>query len=339
MAIKTLSKWLTGLLILAALAVGLLLVGWRLPVTLPEVQTEQSDQWTYIVSEGASAIAVANDLAEQGVIEHAVLLRSYLRLTGQSRSLKAGEYAIEPDMNVMQLAERLVSGKAIQARFTIVEGWNIRELLSAIKAEPSLEYTLPKQDPQGALMAALGYPEQHPEGRFFAETYHYAKGTSDVAFLRRAYQMTERVLAEEWQNRSADTRLETPYEALIMASIIEKETAAPEERPLISGVFNNRLKKGMRLQTDPTVIYGIGASYDGDIRFRDLRTDTPYNTYTRAGLPPTPIAMPGREAIHAALHPAPTEALYFVSRNDGTHIFSATLKDHEAAVDRYQRNR
>ncbi|EDY86431.1 conserved hypothetical protein [gamma proteobacterium HTCC5015] len=291
------------------------------------------------MSEGASAIAVANDLAEQGVIEHAVLLRSYLRLTGQSRSLKAGEYAIEPDMNVMQLAERLVSGKAIQARFTIVEGWNIRELLSAIKAEPSLEHTLPKQDPQGALMAALGCPEQHPEGRFFAETYHYAKGTSDVAFLRRAYQMTERVLAEEWQNRSADTRLETPYEALIMASIIEKETAAPEERPLISGVFNNRLKKGMRLQTDPTVIYGIGASYDGDIRFRDLRTDTPYNTYTRAGLPPTPIAMPGREAIHAALHPAPTEALYFVSRNDGTHIFSATLKDHEAAVDRYQRNR
>ncbi|MGM0564618.1 MAG: endolytic transglycosylase MltG [Pseudomonadota bacterium] len=318
------------------LAIFLFVLALRQPVSLPE-DAVTDGRMIYTVPQGASAIRVARNLEERGIILHRFLFRGLLVATGQSRGIKAGDYAIEEGMNTIDLAERLLDGKAVQVPFTIVEGWNIRELLVAVRNHTHIEQTLPKRDPEGALMAALGHPEQHPEGRFFADTYHFTRGTRDVDLLRRAYRMTERVLAEEWAGRSEEAEVETPYEALILASIIEKETAVAAERPLIAGVFTNRLRRGMRLQTDPTVIYGIGASFDGDIRYRDLRTDTPYNTYTRAGLPPTPIAMPGRAAIHAALHPAPTEALYFVSRNDGTHIFSATLKDHEAAVDRYQR--
>ena len=187
-------------------------------------------------------------------------------------------------------------------------------------------------------MALLGYPEQHPEGLFFPDTYRFPKGTSDVDFLKRAYQVMQKHLEREWSERDPELPLKSSYEALILASIIEKETGAGFERPLIAGVFIERLKRNMRLQTDPTIIYGLGEQYDGDIRFRDLRKDTPYNTYLHAGLTPTPIAMPGLLAIRAALHPTPTDALYFVSKGDGTHQFSATLEQHNAAVARYQLN-
>ena len=188
-------------------------------------------------------------------------------------------------------------------------------------------------------MTLIGYPEQHPEGMFFPDTYRFPKGTSDVDFLRRAYQVMQKHLTREWDQRDSGLPLKSSYEALILASIIEKETGAGFERPLISGVFIQRLKKYMRLQTDPTIIYGLGEAFDGDIRFRDLKKDTPYNTYLHAGLTPTPIALPGLEAIRAALHPAKTDALYFVSKGDGTHHFSATLEEHNAAVNRYQLNR
>jgi UPF0755 protein len=212
-------------------------------------------------------------------------------------------------------------------------------MLAEIRKNEYLSQTLPQENAGEALMNAIGEPDLHPEGAFLPETYYFSKGTTDVAFLKRARQSLKQALAEAWESRADDIQVKSPYEALILASIVEKETAAVHERPLISGVFTNRLRIGMKLQTDPTVIYGIGPFYDGDIRFRDLRTDTPYNTYTRYGLPPTPIAMAGKEAIHAALHPEKTKALFFVSRNDGTHIFSETLKAHEAAVDKYQRGK
>jgi UPF0755 protein len=208
-------------------------------------------------------------------------------------------------------------------------------MLAAIADDPIIEHTLEGKTNE-EIMNLLGYPEQHPEGLFFPDTYRFPKGTSDVDFLRRAYQVMQKHLTREWNQRASGLPLDSSYDALILASIIEKETGAGFERPLISGVFIQRMKKNMRLQTDPTIIYGLGEKFDGNIRFRDLKKDTPYNTYLHAGLTPTPIALPGLGAIRAALHPAKTQALYFVSKGDGTHHFSATLEEHNAAVKRYQ---
>ena len=208
-------------------------------------------------------------------------------------------------------------------------------MFAALAEDPIIEHTLEgKTDEE--IMIRLGYPDQHPEGMFFPDTYRFPKGTSDVDFLRRAYQVMQKHLNREWDRRDNGLPLKSSYEALILASIIEKETGAAFERPLIGGVFIERLKRNMRLQTDPTIIYGMGENFDGNIRFRDLKKDTPYNTYLRAGLTPTPIALPGLDAIRAALHPAETEALYFVSKGDGTHRFSKTLQEHNNAVNRYQ---
>ena len=212
------------------------------------------------------------------------------------------------------------------------------ELRAALAAADPLEHQTGDMD-DAALMAALGHPGQHPEGRFLPETYAYQRGDSDLAILRRAHAAMAQALDEAWQGRADDVPLATPDEALVLASIVEKETGQAHERPQIAGVFARRLRKGMLLQTDPTVIYGLGSGYDGNIRKRDLTTDTPYNTYTRVGLPPTPIAMPGRAALQAAVNPAPGDALFFVSRNDGSHVFSATYAEHNRAVDCYQRRR
>jgi UPF0755 protein len=208
-------------------------------------------------------------------------------------------------------------------------------MLAAITEDPVIEHTLEGKSDQ-EIMTLIGHPELHPEGLFFPDTYRFPKGTSDVDFLQRAFQVMQNHLTREWNQRDTELPLRSSYEALILASIIEKETGAGFERPLIGGVFIQRLKKNMRLQTDPTIIYGLGKEFDGNIRFRDLKHDTPYNTYLHAGLTPTPIALPGLEAIRAALHPAATDALYFVSKGDGTHHFSATLEEHNAAVKRYQ---
>jgi UPF0755 protein len=233
--------------------------------------------------------------------------------------------------------ERLVSGKTIQYPVTLVEGWTFRQAVDHIAEDPRYGDLLGKSDAD--LMAALGRGGEHPEGRFFPDTYAFPRAATGLDVLRRALERMDQVLAEEWAARAPDLPIDSPYEALILASIVEKETGLAEERPAIAGVFTRRLQKGMRLQTDPTVIYGMGERFDGDIRRADLREATPYNTYVITGLPPTPIALPGRAAIHAALNPEPGEALYFVARGDGGHVFSATLEEHNAAVRKYQLSR
>jgi UPF0755 protein len=258
------------------------------------------------------------------------------RVEGSASAIKAGEYRIEPGLAPRDLLALWVSGKTVLHELRLIEGWRFADAVKRVRATATLSQTLTADLDEAGLMAALGRPGQPAEGRLFPDTYRYTRGMSDVAFLRNALAAQDAVLAEEWAARVPGLPYDSAEQALTMASIVEKETGVATERAAIAGVFVRRLKLGMRLQTDPTVIYGLGAAYDGDIRKRDLVTDTPYNTYTRDGLPPTPICLPGREAIRAALHPADGDALYFVARGDGTHQFSATLDEHNAAVRRYQ---
>jgi UPF0755 protein len=251
--------------------------------------------------------------------------------------LKTGEYELPTGATMPDILALFVSGKSRQYSITFPEGRNFKEMLREIEKNPNLEHTLGDISNE-ALMAKIGATEKHPEGLFFPDTYFFEKRTPDVALLKRAYGKMQTVLQQEWFNKAEHLPFNSPYQALIMASIVEKETAAKAERTLISGVFNRRLNQGMMLQTDPTVIYGMGDRYQGNIRAQDLHTETPYNTYKIKGLPPTPIAMPGREAIYAALHPDQSKnSLYFVSRGDGTHVFSATLSEHNQAVNKFQR--
>ena len=233
----------------------------------------------------------------------------------------------------------MVAGNVVQHNVTLIEGHTFRQILEIIQQNPVITKQLENLSDE-EIMKKLGHEGEHPEGRFYPDTYYISRGVTDIELLNRAYDSMQQILEEEWQQRDEGLPFKSPYEALILASIVEKESAVAKERPLIAGLFINRLRKKMRLQTDPTVIYGI-KNYDGNIRFRDLRKDTPYNTYTRKGLPPTPIALPGREAIHATLHPDKTKYLYFVAYGDGSgsHVFSTNLKDHEKAVDRYQRKK
>ena len=289
----------------------------------------------YTVKRGTTLKTFVRKLHQDNVVpdQYSMLLLAYLR--GQHRSLKAGEYRFDPGVSQKQILDQVVAGRAVQYALLIPEGWNFHDLMNAINSAEKLEHTLKGIAPE-TIMARLGKEGTHYEGRFYPDTYYYAAGSSDLQLLKLAYERMEANLASEWQHRREGLPYETPYEALIMASIVEKETGVAAERPLIAGVFVNRLRRGMRLQTDPTVIYGIGQKFDGNLRRNDLRRDTPYNTYTRKGLPPTPIAMPGGDAIHAALHPADTKHLYFVSRGDGSHYFSETLEEHNQAVTRYQ---
>lgn len=291
-----------------------------------------------VVEPGSTLKSVAGRLEQQQVLRkpvYMVMLARYLRLDAR---IKAGEFQFRPGITPEQMLHQLADGKVIQHTITLIEGETFAQMMQRVSADPVLVHRLENTD-AATVMTAIGYPDLHPEGRFLPETYHFPRGTSDIDYLRRAFREMETFLQESWQERDEDLPLKTSYDALILASIVEKETGVVEERPTIAGVFVRRLRKGMRLQTDPTVIYGMGDSYDGDIRFRDLRQDTPYNTYTRYGLPPTPIAMPGKDAILAALHPASGDALYFVARGDGSHQFSSTLEQHNRAVDRYQRKR
>jgi len=252
--------------------------------------------------------------------------------------LKTGEYELVPGLTLPEILALFVQGKTRQYAITFPEGWNFKEILQQVENNPNLEHTLHDVDNE-ALMSQLGADIKHPEGVFFPDTYFFEKHTSDVALLKRAYDKMQLVLKQEWQHKVEILPFKTPYEALILASIVEKETGVVAERPLIAGVFIRRLQTGMMLQTDPTVIYGMGENYQGNIGYKDLKTATPYNTYVIRGLPPTPIAMPGRDAIYAVLHPDNSNTLYFVARGDGTHEFSATLKDHNLAVDSFQRKK
>jgi UPF0755 protein len=254
------------------------------------------------------------------------------------KKLKTGEYELATGLTVPEILALFVQGKTKQYAITFPEGWNFKELTQALDNNPNLEHTLSPVDID-TLMSRLGASIHHPEGVFFPDTYFFEKHTTDVALLKRAYDKMQSVLNQEWQNKADNLPFKTPYEALILASIVEKETGVVAERPLIAGVFIRRLQDGMLLQTDPTVIYGMGENYQGNISTNDLTAATPYNTYIIKGLPPTPIAMPGRDAIVAALHPDSGNALYFVARGDGTHEFSATLKDHNLAVNNFQRKK
>ncbi len=291
-----------------------------------------------IVKPGSTLKSVAAQLEQQQVLRkpvYLVMLARYLRLDAR---IKAGEFQLQAGITPEQLLYQLADGKVVQHTITLIEGETFVQMMQRVSTDQVLERRLGNTDAE-TVMTAIGYPDLHPEGRFLPDTYHFPRGTTDIDYLRRAFIEMEAFLRESWAERDDDLPLKAPYDALILASIVEKETAVAEERPLIAGVFVRRLRKGMRLQTDPTVIYGMGDSYKGDIRYRDLRRDTPYNTYTRYGLPPTPIAMPGKDAILAVLHPAPGDTLYFVARGDGSHKFSSTLKQHNRAVDRYQRKR
>lgn len=294
------------------------------------------------VERGWSAKRVADELEQQGVIEKRYWFDLYSRLSKKAGGIKSGEFNLIGPMTVPELFDTLVKGQTVQYSLAMIEGSNWKQAIQRVADSEDLVQTLDeetRQSPQ-KLMESLGLGDLHPEGLFFSDTYAFPKGTTDVEYLKRAHAMLNKVLEEEWANREENLPLESPYEALILASIVEKETAVASERPLIAGVFLSRLIKRMRLQTDPTVIYGMGDSYDGNIRRSDLTTDTPYNTYTRAGLPPTPISLVGREAINAVLHPEETKALYFVARGtDGTHQFSETLEQHNAAVRKYQLKR
>ncbi|MFZ3125328.1 MAG: endolytic transglycosylase MltG, partial [Acidovorax sp.] len=264
------------------------------------------------------------------------LLYAWFRFSGQDRAIKAGNYEIPPGTTPIGLLQKLARGEEALRAFTLVEGWNWRQVRQALAREEQLQHDAATLTDE-ALMAQLGRPGVHPEGRFFPDTYAYAKGSSDIALLRRALHAMDRHLVAAWAQRAADTPLKSADEALILASIVEKETGKASDRGRIASVFTNRLRAGMLLQTDPTVIYGLGEKFDGNLRRRDLQTDQPWNTYTRAGLPPTPIAMPGKASLLAAVQPDPTGALYFVAKGDGTSHFSASLQEHNRAVNRYQR--
>lgn len=339
MARKARRRTLAGALVLliASAGAGVLAVDFFRFLHSP-LREGPSESVTFTVERGMPVARIARKLGERGLIDRPLYLRLAARFTGDARRIQSGEYAIDTGTTPYRLLAKFARGEVKTYKITLIEGWTFDQMMVAIHEHSALEHTLKDLAPE-AIMARLGHPDQHPEGRFFPDTYQFRRGTTDLKLLERAYERMQTVLTEEWAGRSEDLPLDTPYEALTLASIVERETAVAEERARIAGVFLERLERGMRLQTDPTVIYGLGDDFDGDLRWRDLRTDTPYNTYTRAGLPPTPIAMPARASIHASLHPERRGELYFVSRGDGTHVFSKTYEAHKQAVAKYQLGR
>ena len=329
------------LLLLGVLVLGvsaLLLAGrvyleiWsRQPLSLQAVEEIS-------VPPGSSLYQLSHQLEQSGMIDSARLFRLYGRFHTGKGQIKAGDYALVPGMTAADLYQKLDRGDVLQYSVTLVDGQTFASFRETLRKTPKVVFTLDKQD-IGDLLKSWGSEQSHPEGQFFPDTYTYQNGDTDASILQRAFQRMQQQLGSAWETRSENLPYRTPYEALIMASIVEKETGVPEERGQIAGVFVNRLRLNMRLQTDPTVIYGMGERYNGNIRKDDLNEFTPYNTYRIDGLPPTPIANPGKAAIDAALHPAPTDALYFVAKGDGSHQFSVTLEDHEAAVRQYQHKR
>jgi len=333
---RILSRLLAILLLLLLLAGGIAFSVYQrfqnTPLSLP------ASEMIYEIPSGTSLRQLAHDLHDRDIIEYPRLFILLGRELDVARRLQAGEYRLAAGMTPRTLLQLLADGKVIQHAITLVEGLTFRETLTRIQTHSFIEVTL-QEVADAEIMNRLGHPGAHPEGRFLPDTYHFTRGTTDLAILRRAYEAMSKYLESAWPDRDADLPLQTPEEALILASIVEKETGLVEERPAIAGVFIRRLQRGMRLQTDPTVIYGLGEHFDGNLRRRDLEKDTPYNTYLHAGLPPTPIAMPGAAAIAAVLHPAAGDSLYFVARGDGSHYFSDTLEEHNLAVDKYQRKK
>lgn len=287
---------------------------------------------------GGSLRALLSSLEEAGQLHDAELVRLVARYRGDDQRIQAGEFLLPQGSSADDLLRLLTEGRPIQYSFTVIEGLTFRQMLADLQQHEAIVVQLGEAS-DAEVMRAIGAEREHPEGMFLPDTYHFPRGQTDTAFLRRAHRALLALLEQEWPQRDPEVAVTTPYEAVILASIVEKETGLAEERPTIAGVFDRRLKRRMRLETDPTVIYGMGAAFDGNIRRRDLERDTPYNTYTRRGLTPTPIALASAEAIRAALHPEPGDVLYFVARGDGSHQFSATYEEHLAAVRRYQLRR
>jgi UPF0755 protein len=323
---------LLTMFVLAALAIGAF--GWfaSAPLKLPAATVDFS------IGAGSSLRSAARQIVQAGVplSERAFVLLA--RVSGKETGIKAGSYEIAQGVTPWTLLRKITQGEVQLTEIVFIEGWSFAQMRAALDSNPSVRHdTRGLSDPD--IMARLGAPGVAAEGMFFPDTYLFARGESDLAILARAHRMLERQLQTAWAARDGESPVTTPEQALVLASIVEKETGDAKERPLIAGVFANRLKRGMRLQTDPTVIYGLGTSFDGNLRRRDLEADTPFNTYTRDGLPPHPIAMPGKAALLAAVNPAKTDALYFVSRGDGTHQFSRSLEEHNRAVAKFQRGR
>ena len=295
----------------------------------------QNESLDYSIKSGSSLSSVIYDLANKDIIQQPRYLLWYARINGLSNKMKTGDYRLTSNHTAQEFLDDIFSGKVVQFSLTVIEGWSFNQLLEAINNHPQIKHTVADKSKE-EIMLKLELAGTHYEGQFLPDTYNFPKDLTDIEFLKRAHISLKSVLKEEWDNRAVGLPYENSYEALTMASIVEKETGQASERSQIAGVFIRRLEKRMRLQTDPTVIYGMGDIYKGNIRKKDLQRDTPYNTYRRRGLPPTPIALPGRDAIHAALHPAEGNALYFVARGDGSHQFSATLKEHNNAVIKYQ---
>ena len=319
----------TLLLLVLLLVIGGVYYGFS-SVTLPK------QPFDFSLNQGSSLNAVSKQFEQEGLIGNARLFSVFARVLGKAGKIQAGIYQLDHPVSRMELLQTITQGNASRNQVTIIEGWNFRQLRAALDASANIRH-----DTEGLsdseIMQRIGAAEANPEGLFFPDTYYVAAGSSDIDLLKLAYRTMQRRLEQAWLSRSSDTPLTSPYQALTLASIVEKETGAAADRSMIAGVFANRLRKHMLLQTDPTVIYGMGDRYSGVLHHEDMTRDTPYNTYTRAGLPPTPIAMPGRDALYAALHPASTDALYFVAKGDGSSQFSKNLADHNRAVDKYQK--
>ena len=325
----------TLLLLLLLLVVATAAAAWWWldhPLALASPSVELS------IEPGSAPREVANGWVRAGVLTQPALLYQWFRWSGQARRIRAGSYALEPGATPRSLLDKLVQGDEAFERVRLIEGWTFRQFRAALAAAPQLKHHTAALD-DAALMGAIGQPGVAPEGRFFPDTYLYSRGVSDLAVLKRAAQAQRQQLDTVWATRATHAAVRSADQALVLASIVEKETGLAADRGRIAGVFNNRLRIGMPLQTDPSVIYGLGDSFDGNLRKRDLQADTPFNTYTRSGLPPTPIAMPGLASLRAAVQPEASNALYFVARGDGSSVFSDTLAAHNQAVNQYQRQR
>lgn len=319
----------------AAVAMAGLLVLWSALRNGVTSYVLNDTEVVFEISKGENVRAIAARLHQQGIVRDPADFVALAYWRGDAGRMRFGEYLIPARCRASEVLDLFLSGKVRQHAFTIIEGWTVRQVLAAMAEQTALIRKLSDKK-LDEIMPQLGYPAGSAEGRLYPDTYLFPKGYTDSALLRRATERMDSLLAKEWAQRDRDLPLHEPYEGLILASLVEKETARDEERARIAGVFVRRLQKRMRLQTDPTVIYGLGAGYNGNISRRDLVQDNPYNTYTRGGLPPTPIALPGAASLHAAMHPEPGDSLYFVARGDGSHEFSSSLADHERAVARYQ---
>ena len=327
---RTIKRLLLMVLLLAMLLAST--IGYYVirPLTFSTLPLE------FTLSQGSSLKAAARQMQQAGVLPNDWMFVWLARILGKSAQIQAGNYELETAVTMLQLLAIVTEGQATQSEFSIIEGWTFNQFRAALNTNPAIRHdsvTLSEAE----ILRRIGATEAYAEGQFFPDTYYFVKGTSDLALLTRAYKTMQVHLQKSWQDRASDLPFKSAYEALILASIVEKETGQASDRGMIAAVFINRLRKGMLLQTDPTVIYGLGESFDGNLRKRDLLADTSYNTYTRAGMPPTPIALPGLASIQATLHPASTDALYFVARGNGSSQFSNTLNEHNNAVNRYQK--